>query len=89
MAVTDGEFELFSDNESRIKYLSGVFSFIFLITAANWIIGINNIFLIASHSNPINYVGILNIAPAILGTFGCIRLLRKQKKLKQESQLFE
>lgn len=87
--ATDGEFELFSDNESRIKYLSGVFSFIFLITAANWIIGINNVFFIAILSNPINYIGILNIAIAILGTFGCIRLLKKRKKLKQESQLFE
>lgn len=87
--ATDGEFELFSDNESRIKYLSGVFNFIFLITAANWIIGINNVFLIASLSNPINYIGIINIAIAIWGTFGCVRLLRKGKQLKRERQLFE
>ena len=40
----DGEFELFSDNASRIKYLSGVISSIALITVANCIVGINNVF---------------------------------------------
>ena len=87
--ATDSEFELFSDNASRIKYLSGVISFIALITIANLIVGINNIFLAISLVSPINYLGIINLAIGFWGTFGSIRLLRKRKRMKQESQLFE
>ena len=85
----DGEFELFSDNASRIKYLTRVISFIALITVANWIIGINNVFLAITLSSSVNYLGFINLAIGILGTFGCIKLLRKRKRMKQECQLFE
>jgi hypothetical protein len=85
----DGEFELFSDNASRIKYLSGVISSIALITVANCIVGINNVFLAINLSSSVNYLGFINLAIGILGTFGCIKLLRKRKRMKQECQLFE
>lgn len=87
--ATDGEFELFSDNASRVKYLSGVISFIGLVTIANFIVGINNVFLAANLSSPINYLGFVNLALGILGSFGSIKLLRKRKKLKAEGELFE
>lgn len=85
----DGEFELFSDNASRIKYLTGVISFIALITIANWIIGINNVLLAITLSSSVNYLGFINLAIGIWGTFGCIKLLKKSKRMKKESQLFE
>lgn len=87
--ATDGEFELFSDNASRIKYLSKVICLIAVLTIANLIIGIYNIFLAIILSSSINYLGFINLALGILGTFGCIKLLRKRKRIKQESQLFE
>lgn len=87
--AADGAFELFSDNESRIKYLSGAISFLALITIANFIVGINNIFIAVSLVSPINYLGVINLALGIWGTFESIRLLRKRKRMKQESQLFE
>ena len=87
--AADGEFELFSDNESRIKYLSGVISFIALIAVANCTVGINNVFLAINLSSSVNYLGFINLAIGILGTFGCIKLLRKRKRMKQEGQLFE
>ena len=85
----DGEFELFSDNASRIKYLSSVISFVSLITVGNWIVGINNVFIATTFPSPINYVGILNLLIGLVGTWGIIRLMRKRKKMKQDGQLFE
>lgn len=85
----DGEFELFSDNASRIKYLSGVISLVALVMIANLVVGINNVFLANNLSSPINYLGIINIALSILCAFGCVRLLKKRKRMKQEGQLFE
>ena len=85
----DGEFELFYDNDSRIKYVSKVIGFVSLITIANWIIGIDNVFIAMSFSSPMNYLGIINLLIGLFGTWGVIRLMRKRKKMKQESQLFE
>lgn len=87
--AADGEFELFSDNASRIKYLTGVISLIALVTVGNLIIGINNVFLANALSNPENYIGIINIAIGLLGISGSLRLLKKRKRMKQEGQLFE
>ena len=87
--ATEGDFELFSDNDSRLKYLSSVISFVSLITVGNWIAGINNVFIATSFPSPINYVGILNLLIGLIGTWGVIRLIRKRKKMKQDGQLFE
>ena len=65
------------------------FSSIALITVANCIVGINNVFLAINLSSSVNYLGFINLAIGILGTFGCIKLLRKRKRMKQECQLFE
>ena len=87
--AADGEFELFSDNASRIKYLSGVIGFIAPIAVTNCIIGIYNVFLAINLSISANYLGFINLAIGIWVTFGCIKLLRKRKRMKQEGQLFE
>lgn len=87
--ATDGEFELFSDNESRIKYISNIISLVALITIANMIIGIDNVFFANNLSSPINFLGIINLVISLFGIWGSIRLLKKRKKMKQESQLFE
>ncbi len=87
--ATEGDFELFSDNDSRIKYISKIIGFVTLITIANWIVGINNVFIATSFSSPINYFGVINLFIALFGTWGIIRLMRKCKKMKQERQLFE
>lgn len=87
--TVDGEFVLFSDNTSRIKYLSGVISLVALVTIANLTVGINNAFLAISLSSSINYLGVINIAIGLWGIWGSIRLLKKRKRMKQEGQLFE
>ncbi len=89
--TASGEFELFSDNASRVKYLSLVINFIAVLTIANLLAGISNVFLIGMgmEVTPINYLGFVNIALGIWGTLGNIRLIKKRKKLKQDGQLYE
>jgi len=87
--AADGDFELFSDNDSRIKYISRVIGFVALITVANLAIGINNVFMANWLSRPLNYLGVINLVISLLGIWGTIRLLKKRKKMKQEGQVFE
>ena len=87
--AADGEFALFSDNASRLKHLSGIIALIAVITAVNLLIGIQNLTLAFRVSDSIGYAALLNLAVGLLGTFGCIRLTQKRKKLRQDSQLFE
>lgn len=86
---TDGAFEMFSDNASRIKYLSRVINLLALITVANLMIGVSNIFMAILLESSMNYFGLINLALGIWGTFGTIKLIKKRKRIKQESQLFE
>ena len=86
---TDGEFDLFSDNESRIKHLNRVLTFIGLIGAANLVIGANNIMLYFINRIGISLIGILNVILAVLCAFGFHRLWKKKKLLQKERQLFE
>ena len=87
--TADGDFELFSDNESRVKYLTQVIRFISVLTFFCLYIGAYNIFLAIKFSNVINYIGFVNIVIALFAAFGIARLRRKRSKLKKEGQLFE
>lgn len=87
--AAEGEFELFSDNESRIKYISGEIRFVVLMCILNLSMGINNVLIATWNQSLINYLGIVNIVVALAGGIGCIGLVKKRKKMKQESQVFE
>lgn len=86
---SEGPFELFSDNASRLKYLSRIIQLIMTLGVANLLIGADNVFLAVVHESGFNYVGFLNIALALWCGIGSLRLLRKRKRMKQELQLFE
>ena len=85
----DGAFALFSDNESRVKYLTSIFSFIALVVGCNLVIGLENLFLALSLGFSGNWLGFLNLAIAIFGIPGTVKLWKKRKRMKQECQLFE
>lgn len=87
--ASEGSFELFSDNASRVKYLTSITSFISLIIVLNLYIGLYNLFLVFFLDSAINYIGLLNLAIGIWGSIGTIRLWKKRKRMKQEAQLFE
>lgn len=87
--ASDGDFELFSDNTSRIKYLSSILSFIALIVGLNLYIGLYNLFVVFFLQSPFNYIGLLNLAIGLFGLPGTIKLWKKRSRMKQEAQLFE
>lgn len=82
-------FRLFSDNTSRLKYLTRIISFITLILVLNLYIGCYNLFLYYNWHNPISIVGIVNLLITAFGAIGLVRLFSKRKKLKSEQQIFE
>lgn len=87
--ATEGNFQLFSDNASRVKYLTSILNFIILIVGLNLYIGLYNLFLVFFLNSTFNYIGLLNLAIGILGIPGTVKLLKKRNCIKKESQLFE
>lgn len=84
-----GEFQLFSDNASRIKYLTNMLSFITLIVGLNLLIGLQNIVIAFLADLPSNYIGFINLAIGLFGLPGTVKLWKKRNRMKKESQLFE
>lgn len=90
--TADGTFALYSDINSRIKHYSNVIIFLTFISIFNLYIGCYNLILfylrLNSFSN-INVLGILNIAFGLACGFGCLRINKKRRRLKQEKQIYE
>ena len=87
--ASDGAFELFSDNTSRVKYLTSIYSFIAWIVGLNLYIGLYNLFVVFFLDSAFNYIGLLNLVVALLGLPGTIKLRKKRNRMKKESQVFE
>lgn len=87
--VSDGNFEIFSDNASRVKYLTGILNFTALIVGLNLLIGLQNLCIAIFLHNSFNYIGLINLVIGIWGSFGTAKLWKKRKRMKQECQLFE
>jgi len=85
----DGAFSLFSDNNSRLRYLSRVISFLTAITVLNLVIGVHNLAIALALGSPLNYLGLMNMALGIWGTIGTLRLVKRHRKMKQDSRIFE
>lgn len=87
--AAEGSFELFSDNASRIKYLSSILSFIALIVGLNLWIGLQNVLLAIFLKSAFNCFGIVNLVIGIGGSWGIWKLWKKRKRIKSDGQLFE
>ena len=87
--ASEGDFQLFSDNESKVKYLTSMLSFVALIVGLNLYIGLYNLFVVFFLHSAFNYIGLLNFAIALVGIPGVIKLWKKRNRMKKESQLFE
>ena len=87
--AAEGDFQLFSDNASRVKHLTTILSFVALVVILNLFIGIENLFVVAVTGFPGNYLGLLNLAIGLVGLPGVIKLYKKRNRIKKESQLFE
>ena len=87
--ASEGDFQLFSDNESKVKYITSMLSFVALIVGLNLYIGLYNLFVVLFLHSAFNYIGLLNFAIALVGIPGVIKLWKKRNRMKKESQLFE
>lgn len=86
----DGEFNLYSDNASRITHLNRVLLLLGVVCAMNLGIAVSNIVLHYESGITANlYSGILCLAVGLLLAFGCLRLHLKKQKLKKQQGLFE
>ncbi len=90
---TDGApFELYSDNKSKIRQLNRILSILLMLSLFNLYIGGLNIYMAVtdfSRISEFNYIGILNILFFLLSFYGCVKLYKKRKKLKDEADIFE
>lgn len=91
--VEQGEdFRLFSDNDSRVCYLTRIIRLIALLGGLNLYFGGYNIFMFfqaVQHHVYINLIGIVNLVIGAACALAIFRIDRKRKKLKAEQQIFE
>lgn len=85
----DGEFDLFSDFDSKIKHLKRIQMLMFPIGILGLIIGIQNLYFFFTHHFAGNTIGFVNILLSLLLMFGVYRIEKKKKKLKKDRQIFE
>ena len=86
---SEGEFALFSDNASKVKYLTSMLGFITLIVGLNLLVGLENLAIAVFAGFAGNYLGFLNLAIGLIGLPGTIKLWKKRNRIKKESHLFE
>lgn len=87
--ASEGEFQLFSDNASRVKHMTTMLSFVALVVILNLLTGIENLVVAIVTGFPGNYLGFINLAIGLIGLPGVIKLWKKRNRIKKESQLFE
>ena len=84
-----GEFELFSDLQSRIDHLSRMIRLLAILGAINLFAGLYNIILYFLIGEPVSLLGLINIVILVFLTLGGSKLWRKREVLKKEQLLFE
>lgn len=88
--TTEEDFRLFSDNTSRIKYLTRIIGYIAFFGGLNLFVGCYNLLMYYYWHNPFNVIGsIVSLLFVVFCTIGLTRPSLKRKKLKSEQQIFE
>lgn len=88
--AAEGDFQLFSDNDSRISYLTRIIRFIGALCGINVFAAVYNLSLfLMLHHNEANLIGLTNLLIAAVCAPGLLRIVRKRKKLRTEQQVFE
>ncbi len=87
--TADGPFDLFSDNQSRIKHLQRIILLLFIVAIVNIISGCYNLLLVFLWHSYVNLLGLLNLLLAAGILCGTLRLLKKKNRLSREGRIFE
>ena len=88
--AAEGDFELFSDNSSRIKQLKNIIRLLAILICPNIYNLCYNTFLCKQYFHPVLVFGIL-LCAFVTGSlaYGIIKFTLKIKKLENEQQIFE
>lgn len=78
-----GEFDVFSDIDSRIRHIDNISKLLTIVCTFNLIVGVTNSF------NPVAPIGFINLLAAALLAYGIGRLHGKKESLQKDRQLFE
>ena len=87
--ASDGEFDLFSDFDSRIKHLKRIQMLMLPIGIMCFAIGIQNICMFFAHHFAGNAIGFVNALLSLLLFYGVYVIEKKKRKIKKERQIFE
>lgn len=87
--ASGGDFQLFSDNSSKVKHLTAITNMVTFVIGFNLFVGLYNLLMLFFFGNPLIYMGYLNLIIGIWGLYGTIKLWKKRNRMKKESQLFE
>lgn len=85
---TSGQFEIFTDNASKISYLNRMLKFVILLIIPSFLWSISYFFNMKD-SGLFDFFSILMIIVSLTGLLSTALLLKQRKKLKKELQLFE
>lgn len=87
---SDGEFNLFSDLESRIRHLQRIWRLMLPLMLINLWYGLfNGLILSMVDPMPFRAVHLLNLLMAILLSIGLWKIWKKIDRLKKDRQIFE
>ncbi len=88
--VSEGGFELFSDNSSRIAQMKNIIRLLAILVCPNLWNLCYNIYLCAQYHNPLSMFGTL-LCSIVIGLliYGIARITLEKKKLEHEQQIFE
>lgn len=85
----DGEFQLFSDRESRIRHLTRIIQFVSVLAGLNLYFALYNLFLVYLWGSMVNLLGLVNLAISVLCGYGIFKLWSKRQRLKEEQRIYE
>ncbi len=86
----DGDFDLFSDYESRVKHMNRMLSLLTIIFVANFLVACGNMTTyIASKAHISMFCVGLGVIMCLFIGIGMFKVLGKKMQLKSESELYE
>lgn len=91
--LAEKEFELFSDNTSRINYYSRIIKWTRLMAVIWWINTFMNLLCFFGNLSYIRWIylvtGLLTLFLAVFNTIPFVKFIKKRKVLKEQKNLFE
>ena len=83
--TSNGDFELYSDNASKIRFLNRIMGLMCIVFGMNIMFAINGF----AHIEGIGLVGLFNASLAVLVACGMYKVYKNKKNIVKEGDMFE